>query len=220
MKISTKVIRLLTNKGFYILLALGIGILGVSGYVANLKKMHDLGGALSVSSTPPKITQPDADIPVISVNAPAVTPPVSTPVRQEAEQVRLILPVQGELGMTFAVNELVYSVTMQDWRTHRGIDIRSDVGTPVKAAAGGVIKSVYTDEMMGSTVVILHANGIETVYANLQSAELVKEDQEVVAGDVIGGVGMTAQNEIGEPPHLHFEVKKDGEYVNPLDHIY
>ncbi len=106
---------------------------------------------------------------------------------------------------------------MQDWRIHTGIDIWSDVGTPVKASADGVVTAVYMDELMGMTVQILHPGGIETVYSNLQTGELVEIEQSVLKGDVIGGVGMTAQCEINEPPHLHFEVKRDGEYINPFD---
>lgn len=230
MKINSKIIKLFTNRGFYILLALGIGVVSVMGYVNNLrsKKTYDMP-VISTFSEPDTVASTISNVPAVSyvneVDEPApksvaVAAVANTNAEAEAEkEIKLIIPLQGELGMVFSGDELVFNRTMQDWRVHTGVDIRADIGTPVKAAEDGIVTNVYSDYMMGLTVVIQHANGIETVYSNLQTGELVEINQEVYRGDTIGGVGMTAASEISEPPHLHFEVKKDGEFVNPFDYF-
>jgi len=227
--LKNKLIQLITNRGFYILLTLVIGIVGVSGYMANLKskRMQETAlFALSEPAHPPVAIK--AEPPAVSsiiesempLNAQLPATAVASVQTQWEEDMRLMLPLQGELGMGYSADELIYSKTMHDWRIHPGIDIRADAGTPVKAAASGIVTKAYADDLMGFTVEILHEGGFETVYSNLQTGQLIEENDEVKKGDVIGGVGTTALREINEPPHLHFEVKKDGEYVNPFDYIF
>lgn len=124
-------------------------------------------------------------------------------------------PVEGEVTTNFAKDTLIYSETLQEWVTHNGIDIKADKTTIVKASAEGTIKSIKNDPRFGITVVIEHVNGYSTVYANLLTAEFVKEGEEVKQGQTIGTVGNTATFEIADEPHLHFEILKDNEYVDP-----
>ena len=115
----------------------------------------------------------------------------------------------------------VYSATMYDYRTHSGIDILSDPGTLVKAVSNGTIKEVYTDYLYGTTVVIEHANGVESVYQGL-SPELPAETtvgRTVMTGEAIAGIGNSALCESAEASHLHFEMRKDGVSVDPCDYI-
>ena len=124
-------------------------------------------------------------------------------------------PVEGEVTTNFAKDTLIYSETLQEWVTHNGIDIKADKTTIVKASADGTIKSIKNDPRFGITVVIEHVNGYSTIYANLLTAEFVKEGEEVKQGQTIGTVGNTATFEIADEPHLHFEILKDNEYVDP-----
>lgn len=124
-------------------------------------------------------------------------------------------PVEGEITTEFAKDTLIYSETLQEWVTHNGIDIKADKATIVKASAEGTVKSIKNDPRFGITVVIEHVNGYSTVYANLLTAEFVKEGEEVKQGQTIGTVGNTATFEIADEPHLHFEILKDDEYVDP-----
>ena len=124
-------------------------------------------------------------------------------------------PVEGEVTTNFAKDTLIYSNTLQEWVTHNGIDIKADKTTIVKASADGTIKSIKNDPRFGITVVIEHVNGYSTVYANLLTAEFVKEGEQVKQGQTIGTVGNTATFEIADEPHLHFEILKDNEYVDP-----
>lgn len=125
-----------------------------------------------------------------------------------------VKPVEGEIIREFAKEKLVYSETLQEWITHNGIDIKADKTTVVKASANGKISSIKNDPRYGLTVTIEHDNGFKTIYANLLTAEFVTEGEAVQAGQTIGTVGNTATFEILDEPHLHFEIIKDGEYVD------
>ena len=124
-------------------------------------------------------------------------------------------PVEGEITKEYAKDNLIYSETLEEWVTHYGIDIKADKTTVVKSSAEGTIKSIKNDPRYGITVTIEHNNGYQSVYANLLTAEFVKEGEKVKQGQTNGTVGNTATFEIADDPHLHFEILKDGEYVDP-----
>jgi murein DD-endopeptidase MepM/ murein hydrolase activator NlpD len=73
--------------------------------------------------------------------------------------------------------------------------------------------------MMGTTVILSHGGGYETVYANLQSKPTVAKGEVVSAGQIIGAVGSTSIAEAAEGPHLHFSVTKGGELVDPQEFL-
>lgn len=129
------------------------------------------------------------------------------------------MPAAGNISADFSIDVLVYSNTMEDYRTHNGIDICATLGSAVTAAADGIVTEVYEHPMMGSTVVISHDGDAETVYQNLADEIVVSVGDVVKSGDVIGAVGESAIIEIAEEPHLHFEMCIAGERVNPLDYI-
>ncbi len=128
-------------------------------------------------------------------------------------------PVNGSVVADFSVDALAYDVTMDDWRTHPGLDLAADVGTKVKAAAAGAVKSVEEDDLMGTVVTIDHGNGLTSEYANLAAAPTVKEGDSVRTGDVIGAVGSTAAAESGQANHLHFAMYQDNRAVDPRDYL-
>ncbi len=128
-------------------------------------------------------------------------------------------PVNGEIEVDYSPESLIYSKTMADWRIHCGIDIASEMGTRVMAASAGTVQSVETDDLLGTVVKIDHGNGIVSVYANLAATPTVSAGDSVTAGSVIGSVGDTALSETGEVSHLHFEMTKDGETVDPTDYL-
>ncbi len=130
-----------------------------------------------------------------------------------------VWPLMGEIKTGYAVDELVYSKTMADWRTHDGIDIAGDLGAKVMAAADGTVADVRTDDLLGTVVVIDHGNGLQSIYANLTAAPVVKTGDKVAMGAVIGAVGDTAIGEANEVTHLHFAMTKDGQPVNPIDYL-
>lgn len=132
-----------------------------------------------------------------------------------------ICPVNGALIKDYSADIPVFSLTMEDYRVHCGIDIGADADTEVMAAADGKISKVYYDPMMGQTIEITHSGGYTSIYKNLRTKlpAGTEEGAEVSAGDVIGYVGDTALVEISDSPHLHFEIIKDEEFANPLSHV-
>ena len=125
------------------------------------------------------------------------------------------IPVEGEILREYAKDNLVYSSTLDEWITHNGIDIAAEKTTVVKASAEGTVKSIKNDPRYGLTVVIEHVNGFSSVYSNLLTAEFIEEGEQVEQGQTIGTVGNTATFEIADESHLHFEILKDGDYVDP-----
>lgn len=124
-------------------------------------------------------------------------------------------PVKGDIITDYAKDKLVYSNTLGEWVTHLGVDIKASKTTVVTASADGTVKSIKNDPRYGLTVVIEHVNGFSTVYSNLLTAEFVSVGEKVKAGQTIGTVGNTASFEILDESHLHFEILKNGEQIDP-----
>ncbi len=139
--------------------------------------------------------------------------------KEKEEPFALAAPLNGKIMVPFSGDSLIFSETMQDFRKHGGVDIKSAILEKVRSAEAGVIKEVKTDRSLGITIVIDHENGFESVYANLSTAEMVRAGDRVEKGVIISGVGDTASTETGEEAHLHFELLKDGKAVNPEDYI-
>jgi murein DD-endopeptidase MepM/ murein hydrolase activator NlpD len=101
---------------------------------------------------------------------------------------------------------------------HPGIDLRADVGAPIKAAAGGYVAWTKTGQSYGNYIMIVHPGNLATVYAHLTKFK-VKAGTYVERGDVIGFTGgMPGMQGAGlsTGPHLHFEVRQDGIPVDPM----
>ena len=128
-------------------------------------------------------------------------------------------PVEGEVAEAFSVEELTYNQAMGDWRTHSGIDIAAKVGDPVAAAMDGTVISVKDDVMLGKTVTIQTAEGLNTVYGNLAEDLSVTSGDKVKAGQAIGKVGETAAGEQHDTAWLHFAVEQDGKAVDPMSYL-
>lgn len=120
-------------------------------------------------------------------------------------------PVSGRISSRYGANESIRN------HTHKGLDIAAPNGTPILAAADGVIKCAqYNSGGYGNLVIISHGNGVETYYGHC-SKLYVSVGQTVSAGDTIAAVGSTG-NSTGN--HLHFEIRIDGNQVNPQNYLY
>lgn len=224
---ANKIKSLLGGGGFYAVLALCVVAVGVGGYFLLLRQEPQQEVP---EETPDVQTTAPAELPEhepVVETVPMEEPeeerePVSmpevtvddTPVAAEAPSV-VVSPLQGEVVAAFSVDQLLYNETLDDWRTHDGVDIAAAAGDAVLAASAGTVLSVTDDPMMGTTVVIGHSDGYETTYANLQAEPAVETGDTVTAGQAIGAVGTTAVAESARGAHLHFSVTKDGEAVDP-----
>lgn len=147
------------------------------------------------------------------------TPKGSTTTNKQEKDPIFKSPLDGEIIKEFAKDNLIYSETLKEWTTHYGVDIKAERATVVKAAAEGTVKYIKNDPRFGLTIIIEHANGFETRYANLLTTEFVSEGEEVKSGQTIGTVGDSAVYEIVDESHLHFEILKNNENVNPSEYI-
>ena len=224
------------GTGAYIALFLVVTALAVAGYWTLIP--HSVVDEPVVEELPTPITPisatPEPVVKTPTIPEPEPEPEPAAPVQSAVEvevpddiyvdvaptpPVLIVDPLVGETVAAFSMDALQYSPTMGDWRTHDGIDIAADPGTQVCAASSGTVLDVRNDDLMGTTVVLTHDGGYDTIYSNLQSVPTVEIGDYVTAGQVIGSVGKTALSESSEPPHLHFGVTKDGEYVNPADFL-
>lgn len=103
------------------------------------------------------------------------------------------------------------------FKTHEGLDIVNDVGTPVYASGDGIVEMAgHSGGGYGIVVVIKHGYGYQTLYAHL-SKVLVREGQRVKRGDLIAKSGNTG---LVSGPHLHYEVRHNGVFQNPSDYFF
>ena len=97
-------------------------------------------------------------------------------------------------------------------KLHSGIDIPADQGAVILAAADGTVTETGFDAAKGNYLILDHGDGLTTLYAHCRNVD-VKEGDTVKAGEMIAAVGSTGMS---TGPHLHFEVRQDGEAQNPV----
>lgn len=216
---SSSVVKLIGNKLFIVLLVFAIAIIMISA-VLNRNSQELAQNGQDYEEETPVVSETEVYEPVdVEPVVEEVIPTVSetTPV-EDVMEVEYTMPLTGELQREFSVDELLWDDTMQDWRTHNGIDIASDVGTEVDTAAAGKVIDAYKDETYGFVVKVQHADGVVTVYKNLEKI-VVDKDDILDQGQMIGTVGNKGAFEIAQKPHLHFEVIVEDKNINPLDLI-
>ena len=133
-------------------------------------------------------------------------------------------PVEGTVVREFTTAPDVFCSVLGSYKWNVGLDIKADLGKPVVAALDGKVDAVANDgnRDLGQYVVVNHQNGLKTVYANLDKTVSVKVGDTVKKGvTVLGKIGETRENyaddKIGS--YLHFQVKKNNEYVNPATYV-
>ncbi len=236
-------------KGFYIALALSLIAIGVASYIAvdmsmtNLKNEDEANkNSLNNTSEVNQVDKNQSGVPYASSSNTQNTSSsnssssnqsnntVSKPTTSSSEaketlnnsaqkEVLFAMPLKGEILNKFSNGELVKSKTLGDWRTHNGVDIKAEKGTPVKVIASGTVLDIKKDEMWGATVVVEHEGGYKSIYSGLNENIDIKKDQKLKIGDVIGTVGEETAAESEEGPHFHLELKKDDKFIDPMSVI-
>ena len=229
-----KIRAALKGKGFIFALALSVLAVGGATYYAYNSVMSGFGEGdilneelfIGVDKNQPDVPK-ESDTPGTSDTAGTSTTPNEPPASEtEAEtesannfftaRAPRALPLEGEIVCDYSDGELVKSQTLNVWQTHDGVDIAGEQGAEVKAAGEGTILNIWEDALWGICVSIDHGDGYVSSYCGLDISVPVTIGQQVACGDVIGKVGNTADCECVLPSHVHFEVKKDGGYIDPL----
>jgi len=236
--------KMVAGKGFYITLFCSLLAIGVAAFIAYNRSLdrlssddQNLNMHVTTSSQNewgfPNDDDADAvdrkqhDIPKDTTTTTATEATTTTTSQKETISTKpankpiknpqpMVMPINGEIINPFSDGELVKSKTLGSWKTHDGVDIAATIGDNVKSMTDGTVKAIKEDPLWGVCIVIDHGDGLEAHYCNLSAGVTVKVDQEVKAGQVIGSVGETAEIEVEEGPHLHFGVKKDGKWVDPI----
>lgn len=139
--------------------------------------------------------------------------------KMESGPTSLSWPINPIKGISVYFNDPTYP--FRYLFEHTGVDIRASQGTPIGAAASGYVAWVRTSRLYGNNIMIIHSNGIATLYAHLSSFN-VKEDSFVKRGDIIGnsgGMPGTQGAGLSTGPHLHFEVRDNGIPVDPMNYL-
>jgi len=147
--------------------------------------------------------------PEASINRPALKPNMGA----AANYIPSIWPVMGPLSSGFGSRHNPFGGSSYEF--HKGQDIAAPIGTPVIATADGVVVSACWHKGYGNGIYIDHGNGIMTRFGHLSRIDVV-EGQSIKRGQQIGLVGSTGRS---TGPHLHYEVRLDGEATNPLPYL-
>ncbi len=237
---NKKIVKFMSGKGFYAVLAVCLIGAGVASWVAIDKTMSSLDQTpdyqMNASSDFFQNGDADVDKPITDIKKPnpqtasssysdtSSVPTSSDKVQntgvgsEKVQEQQFILPVSGAVMNEFSNHELVKSETMGDWRTHDGVDLKCEIGTEVLCVADGIVKEVSTDPLWGVVVSVEH-DEVTSVYCGLEEELKVKVGDELEIGDIIGTVGKNAIIETALEPHLHFEIKNDSGYIDPVKFI-
>ena len=211
MNSKNKIWRFFAGKGYYIALILCAVAIGISGYLY-YRNATDPSDDPSMNAQSPTGSDVSA-----SVTDPTVGGDSTDPTKPGVGKFKTGSPVSGETVSKYAMDCLTYNPTTRDWRVHNGIDIAAEEGTPVCAAAPGVVYTTYEDEGLGTTVVIRHENGYVTMYSSLDAEVTVAAGDTVELGQQIGYVGSSALLETSIGEHVHFCVTQNDASINPAD---
>lgn len=224
-----KLSELIKGKGMLVgflvfLMAVGIGSFAV--YKSTMSKLTN-GNVLtkiegsqvanSVSDVKKTTASPSEEKTTVKVDLPNDDSESKKEIDTETQP--FVMPVKGDIINPFSNGELVKSETLGYWQTHDGVDIKAKAGTKVVAMTNGTVTKVIEDPLFGTVIIINHGNNIEGHYYNLKKSVDVEEGDTVNSGEKIGEVGKTADAESKLPAHLHFGIKQNGKWIDPISFI-
>lgn len=236
MKLKKMLEKLSSGKGFYITAGLSLVII-IASIVFVYTSSVNLIEQLEVPTTPAtqKATEQRVEKPQENVSDPRrttarqTTAPTTTaeskttePVSDKKEETtakqreEYILPSQGEIIKAFSKNA-VYDETMEDWRSHMGVDFSCEKGEEVFACADGKVVRVVADTAYGYTIEV-DCGDFTAKYCGILQGSCVGIDDAVRKGQVIGQLG-DIPCEAKQESHLHFEIIAEGERVDPVEYL-
>ena len=172
-------------------------------YTPTPKKGEELGKQNDAAGGPAAVLKVSARVPFMGSYAQNTQSLLAA-----LKTVPLGAPVPTEITSTFGIRSNPFSGAGAE--RHSGIDFSGQIGDPVQATASGVVNFAGVQNGYGNVVRITLNHGYEILFAHLNEID-VNVGQKIEAGEIIGKVGSTGRS---TGPHLHYEVRKDG---NPID---
>ncbi len=206
-----KIVNFFKKNALYITLAFCILAVGLSVMFIVLSEDNS-----TINNFDSVIVQPDNNGST-NVDKPSVEEPNTEPV---VKVITFAMPVENSTGISEYTEELVFNQTLGRYSSHKAMDFYAPEGSKVCAVYGGKVVSVENSPLLsGVSITIDHGDGLFTIYNSLLDGEEVFVGQTVEQGDIIGEVSLTNRQEYKDGAHLHFEVKENGEFINPEKYL-
>lgn len=223
---TSKFTKAITSTGFVTIVACALIAVGAIAWFA-LSRNNTVTETPSENSSAQSYPQTDTSY-NNEVNESEVSEPITDvddsvsdvpytqeePIEPVEEKITYVLPITGNISKGYSDTALQYSTTYGDMRLHTGVDILCEIGSDIKSAGSGTVKSVVDDANFGRVITIEHLGDITVKYCGMGSIN-VKEGDKVAAGDIIGTSG-DIPCECADNPHIHIEVLLDGNTTSPL----
>ncbi len=199
MKNQSRFIDYLKKNAVYLIVAFCILAIGLSLTMFFLEKDN--------------LTSSNNDIPVD-------TPIEETPGEVDELVITFVMPVEKTTSILEYSDSMVFNETLGRYSAHMATDFFAEEGTAVLAVFNGKIESIEETLLYGTTVTIDHGDGLKTIYNSIETDEnQIFVGKVVKTGEEIGTVSTTNRQEYKSGAHLHFEVKEDGEKINPSKYL-
>lgn len=227
---KSKTSAFFNGKGFYVVMALCVIALGLAAYSAMDSAKINNSYTEESQNLNTETKKNDTDNTILnSENTNSTKSEIKTekePDTEEKESLNATAtdtnttaefftsPLQGSVSKNYDSSTLQYSATYNDLRLHIGTDIVPSGSLLVNSCGAGTVSAIDTETIMGDVITIDHGNGIYIRYCGVKNIKVSVGDI-TEAGMPIAEVG-TVTNECAEEAHLHLEVIKDGEQINPL----
>ncbi len=210
--------RFINGKGFYV--ALAACLLAIGGVA-----VATFGETMFVSEAPSsEVPEPLKPVEQIVTNQPddrktttatttTTTLTTGSTTTATVPAALYILPFGNGVQKAYSDGHPTYSLTMGDWRTHDGVDFAGAIGDKVKALADGRVTALEQSPLWGTVITVDHGMEVFSTYCGVEAA--VKKGDVVKVGSVIGTLA-EIPCEAKDAPHLHLEMRIDGNIVDPV----
>lgn len=227
------------EKGFYMVLLLCVLAVAVAAYVLFVSPqtveadpmdgyLYEADDSVSASEPLDRVPAMDTESQDTDEETETAAPAEQTeqsepaaaeqPEEQTAEQTAAALtftpPMETDISHAFSGDTLEYNESTRDWRTHNGADYAGSEGDAVHAIADGTVIRVGEDAIYGKYVILSHAQDMNSLYAGLDAVS-VQEGDSVKGGDSFAELGNPMPLEQALGVHLHLEVTRDGDAIDP-----
>ncbi|MDR1410262.1 MAG: M23 family metallopeptidase [Oscillospiraceae bacterium] len=222
---------LLRNKGFFAIAGLCLVAAGTGIFAAHQSNSNPPPTSPSVTidqqATIPwqpiipttnagnAVNKPATDIPDERTEPSTAAPTTTKPNPNTPYTGEYSLPFGTDILRDYSNGEIIYVPTLDDWRSHDGVDFDGALGNDIIAIQDGTVKGVTKDDLWGTIVVIDHGNGLVASYCGFDKSCALKVGAKIKRDAVLGKLGEIPCEAI-DAPHLHLEIRVNGKIVDPL----